>query len=80
MKQLKSYIKMLKTALKNSNYKKSYAYLNFRIGSGFPIQTWKTENRFYQTMHHSMMSYEDLKKVVRLQISQSVYMKSTPSV
>ena len=39
-------------------------YLNFRLGFGFPKQTWKIKNRFYPTMHHSMMSYEDLKKVV----------------
>ena len=52
---------MLKTASKNSNYLKSYAYLTFRIGFGFPKQTWKIKNRFYPTMHHSMMSFGDLK-------------------
>ena len=54
---------MLKTASKNSNYYKSYGYLNFRLGFGFPKQTWITKNRFYSTMHHSVMSYEDLKRL-----------------
>ena len=39
-----------------------YAYSNFRLGLSFPKQTWKTKIRFYPTMHHSMMSYEDLKR------------------
>ena len=53
---------MLKTPSKNSNYYKSNAYLNFRHSFGFPKQTWKTKNRFYPAMHHSMMSYDDLKR------------------
>ena len=61
MEEFKTYNKMLKTASKNSNYLKSYAYLTFRIGFGFPKQTWKIKNRFYPTMHHSMMSFGDLK-------------------
>ena len=32
---------MLKTASKNSKYKKGYGYLNFRLGFGFPKHTWK---------------------------------------
>ena len=46
--------------IKNSNYSNYYAYLNFRLGFGFPKQTWITKNRFYPTMHHSVMSYEDI--------------------
>ena len=70
MKQRTSYSKMLKTALKISIIKNSYSYLNSTLGFGFPKQTWKTKNRFYPTMHHSVMSYEDLKRWFNLPMFQ----------
>ena len=71
---------MLKNSSKNSNYQKRYAYLNFRLGFGFPKQTWKTKNRLYPTMHHSVMSYEELKRWFNFLKSHHVHLKSTYSV
>ena len=50
--------RLLKTASKNSCPFKKYAYLNFGLENFPQNRLEKTKNRFYTTMHHSVMSSE----------------------